>query len=127
VTNLGAIPAFWTPLVVEKVGPRTWRLAKDLLYASAVEGAPPSILVPAGFETDFASVPRGLWNLFPPDGSYTAAAVVHDCLYREGVAKRAAADAVFLEAMVVTGTGRFTRICIWASVRLFGWMHYKRN
>jgi hypothetical protein len=124
VTTPGIIPGFWTPLVVEKVEARTWRVAKDLVYASAVEGAPPSILVPEGTETDFASVPRGLWNLFPPDGTYTAAAVVHDCLYREAVVPRSVADAVFLEAMRVAGTGRFTRVTIWASVRLFGWIAF---
>lgn len=124
MTSIGSIPGFWTPLVVEKAGERTWRLVQDLVYATAVEGAPPSILVPAGFETDFASVPRGLWNLLPPDGLYTAPAVVHDFLYREAVASRAAADSVFEEAMQVVGTGAVTRRILWAFVRLGGWMHY---
>lgn len=124
MTTPGIIPGFWTPLVVEKLGARNWKVAKDLVYASAVDGAPPSILVPKGTETDFASVPRGLWNLFPPDGTYTAAAVVHDCLYREAVVPRSVADAVFLEAMAVTGTPRIARGTIWASVRMFGWMAF---
>jgi hypothetical protein len=96
-----------------------------LVYASAIDGAPPSILVPEGTETDFASVPRGLWNLFPPDGSYTAAAVIHDCLYRKAVVPRSVADAVFLEAMRVAGTGVVSRTVIWASVRVFGWLHFR--
>jgi hypothetical protein len=40
-----------------------------------------SILVPSGFVCDFNSVPRGLWNYFPP-WEYPEAGVVHDFLYR---------------------------------------------
>ncbi|MFM7102182.1 MAG: DUF1353 domain-containing protein [Verrucomicrobiota bacterium] len=120
----GAFPGFWTLLVVAKDGQRTWTVVEALVYATTVPEAPPSILVPAGTVTDFASVPRGLWNLFPPDGSYTPAAVVHDYLYRTGEVPRAVADAVFVEAMAVCGTGWFARTVIWASVRTFGWLGY---
>lgn len=40
------------------------------------------IVVPAGFKTDFASIPWGFRNLFPPIGKYSRAAVIHDFLYR---------------------------------------------
>ncbi|MFM8357362.1 MAG: DUF1353 domain-containing protein, partial [Verrucomicrobiota bacterium] len=80
----GIFCGFWTPLVVTKEGQRTWTVVEALVYATTVPDAPPSILVPAGTVTDFASVPRGLWNLFPPDDSYTSAAGVHDYLYRTG-------------------------------------------
>ncbi|WP_052354088.1 DUF1353 domain-containing protein [Flectobacillus major] len=39
------------------------------------------ILVPAGYVTDFASVPMLLWSFFPPIGKYNRAALVHDYLY----------------------------------------------
>lgn len=42
------------------------------------------ITVPAGFETDFASIPRGLWNLFPPLGPWGRPAIIHDFLYATG-------------------------------------------
>jgi hypothetical protein len=37
--------------------------------------------VPAGFVTDFASIPRAFWSLLQPDGEYTYPAIVHDYLY----------------------------------------------
>jgi len=40
--------------------------------------------VPKGFITDGASIPRGLWWLFPPVGRYFKAAVVHDYLLTSG-------------------------------------------
>jgi hypothetical protein len=158
VTPTNDIPGFRTSLIVEKVAARRWRLASDLRYVSCVlddeAPAPPltlEIVVCAGTTTDFASVPRGLWNLFPPDDSYTAAAVVHDFLYQgsymdsliwldqaDGVLhisadvstvtlNRAQADAVFLEAMKASGTPWLKRHIIWLAVRLFGWLHYGRR
>lgn len=110
---------FESPLVVIKIDARRWRLAAPLVYMSQLIGP---IIVPQGFETDFASVPRGLWNLFPPDGSYTAAAVVHDFLYRKTRYNRARCDSVFLEAMKSLGTNWFARYTIYSAVRAFGWL-----
>ena len=54
------------------------------------------ITVPFGFVTDFASVPRLLWSLFPPIGRYGYAAVFHDFVYWEQDAiTRKEADRVF--------------------------------
>lgn len=39
------------------------------------------ILVPAGFVTDFASMPFGVRNLFPALGVYARPAIIHDLLY----------------------------------------------
>lgn len=39
------------------------------------------ILVPAGFVTDFASMPFGVRNLFPAVGLYARPAIIHDLLY----------------------------------------------
>lgn len=84
------------------------------------------IQVPAGFETDFASVPQLFWNILPPCGSYGKAAVVHDFLYRtEGVATRGQADAVLLEAMTFLKVGWLTRQIIYWGVRLGGRRSYK--
>lgn len=40
-----------------------------------------NIVVPEGFITDFASIPRFLWSIYPPTGRYQEAAVIHDWLY----------------------------------------------
>src|SRR5262245_60709692 len=44
--------------------------------------------VPAGFVTDFASIPRAFWSLLRPDGRYTHPAIVHDYLYWTQTAPR---------------------------------------
>lgn len=82
--------------------------------------------VPAGFETDFASVPRVFWNILPPTGSYGKAAVIHDYLYRiPWLATRTQADAVLLEAMTFLKVGWWTRQVIYWGVRVGGYWSYK--
>jgi|SRR5215217_1560451 len=91
--------------------------------------------VEVGFDTDFASVPRGLWNLYPPDGEYTEAAVIHDALYwHQATAEkdgkpvtRPQADAVFLEAMKALGIGWLTRTILYRAVRLGGQSAWDSN
>jgi len=102
---------------------RNWRVTgADLIYR---DGAGRNIVVPAGFLCDLASVPKALWWLFPPYGSYTYAAIVHDWLYRTGAVSRAVADATFLEAMELLGTGGFTRRSMYVAVRIFGWIAFR--
>lgn len=84
------------------------------------------IEVPTGFVTDLASVPRLFWNILPPFGVYTRAAVIHDLLYRTpGLCTRAQADAVLMEAMTFLKVGWFTRHTIYAGVRAGGHFSYK--
>lgn len=75
------------------------------------------IEVPAGYVTDFASIPRGLWNLIPPWGRYRKAAVVHDwlCDYSEDDKHT---DYVFLKLMQHDGIG-WIRYVLFAAVRMW--------
>lgn len=87
---------YFSPLQVEVLpGGRKYRLCKNFCvnYRRTVH------VVPAGFVTDFASVPRWLWSIFPPHGRYSPAAVFHDWLYQAGVMERDEADKAFLEGM----------------------------
>lgn len=59
----------------------TWVLRRKFSYDVGQEGSGETIAVPAGFITDFASVPRPLWAVFPKWGKYGNAAVIHDYLY----------------------------------------------
>lgn len=63
-------------LVVRRCGPDTWQLEESLVY----HGKHDTITVPAGFETDFASVPRVFTWMVPKYGKYTLASVLHDYL-----------------------------------------------
>ena len=76
------------------------------------------ILVPEGFETDYASIPRFFWRIFLPNGRYAEAAVLHDYLY--GNHSKTVADAYFYEAMTILGVPWWKRVLIYYAVVVFG-------
>ena len=78
------------------------------------------VSVPSGFITDLASIPRLFWNILPPFGKYTEAAVIHDYLYRTHLTTRAVADRTLLEGMRLCRVSRWQRVVIYCAVRLFG-------
>lgn len=95
-----------------------WVLANPLVYDSAKYGL---IVVPEGFTTDFASVPR-LPIAYALFGDIAhAPAVIHDYLYSETDRDRAECDAIFLEAMQVAGISWWKRRAMWLAVRAAGW------
>jgi len=117
---------FTTPLRLEHVktvpGERQlFKVLDPFVYEIGRKGSGYYVTVPAGFVTDFASVPRVLWSLFPPIGEYGKAAVVHDWLYHysSGFSK-CVADAVFYEAMKALGVSWPRRTAIYLAVVLFG-------
>jgi len=117
---------FRSPLQLEYIDGRDWRVIRPLRY----EVRPgQNVRVPRGFVTDFASVPRFLWRLLPPTGTYGKAAVVHDYLYRtpRSPYSRADADLVFLEAMEELGVPWWKRTLMYDAVRLFGAGAYKER
>lgn len=74
-----------------------WELLEPLAYASAL--VPETLVVPKGFQTDFASVPRVPLAYLLTGDKVHAPAVVHDWLIRERIVHRTIADRIFLEAM----------------------------
>lgn len=107
---------------------RSWLVLEDFYYDTDVGIPNPRIVVPAGFVTDFASIPRAAWPIVggPAEGKYRKIATVHDRLYRaKGLATRAQADAVFLEGMKVSGCPWWQRTTLYLAVRLGGGSSYK--
>ena len=87
-----------------------------------------TLTVPAGFETDFASVPRLLWPLFPPTGPWLEASIVHDFCYSGQVPfSRFLADALFRELMKLYGVPLWRRVLMYYAVRLFGWLWWRKS
>ena len=76
--------------------------------------------VPAGFFTDFASIPRVFWRLAPKSGKHNRAAVIHDWLCEMRPYTVARTSAIFLEALEACGVGVLRRRAMWAAVRMFG-------
>ena len=86
-----------------------------------------TIWVPAGYVTDFASIPRvGRW-LIPPFGRHAIAAVVHDWLYSIGEpGRRGEADDIFRDALRELGVGVARRNIMHGAVTAFGAGGYDR-
>jgi hypothetical protein len=115
-------PSFHTPLDLEYLDGKDYRLLTAFQY----DASGFTVTVPAGFVTDFASIPSLFWNILPPTGKYGKAAVVHDYMYRTPDAySKEIADATFLEAMGALGVGWFTRYTMYLAVRAFGSSSYR--
>lgn len=117
--------AFSTPLQVTKYATGRWRLLNSLVYHADLTER--TYVVPAGFVTDFASVPRlPLAYLLAGDTAHRAA-VVHDYLYRYAIEPRKSADRVFCEAMADSGVPGWRRTLMYGAVRAFGGGAYDRE
>lgn len=125
--------AFTTPLAFEALAGRTRgrrplvRLSAAFHYDVGYKGSGLTVKVPAGFVTDFASVPWCLRTWFPPAGPWAKAAVVHDFLYETGLISRAIADRIFYEAMGVLDVPAWRRFVMYAAVKAIGWRSFGRG
>ena len=117
-------PRFESSLDLRATSPDQWVLLQALRY-QPVEGRP--IVVPAGFVTDLASIPRPARALISPNGASRRAAVLHDWLYCLRAGTRSEADALFLEALEAEGVGWITRRTMWLAVRAGGWVYWNRR
>ena len=101
-------------IVVRQHGVKDWVLVEPVTY----QGQRDTFVVPADFETDFASVPRPLAWLLPRYGAYTKSAILHDYLWRRNVVSRKDADGLFRRSMRELGVPFLRRWIMWAAVRL---------
>lgn len=115
---------------------RRYVLLEDYIYPVI------GVKAPAGLVTDFASIPRWFWPVFPPTGHYQHAAVAHDRLcdlhnagtdqivtetpmgvvvqdFDHPVRTRRDIDRLFRVQMKLDGVGWRTRYTLWLAVRLY--------
>lgn len=79
-------------------------------------------VVPAGYVTDFASVPRLLWWFTPKSGPWNKAAIVHDWLITNGLLGEiditsARVDREFRDALKACDVSWVRRWLMWDGVR----------
>ena len=98
-------------------------LTAPLVYDSDV--ARIRITVEICFETNFVTGRKLLLVRRIVTDKMDPAAGIHDKLYHTGLVSRALADAVFREAMLVSGVARWRAWAAWAAVRAVGWQFYK--
>lgn len=119
-----------TPLKLQQVdigwnGRVYYELMEDLIFQYSINGSGVKIIVPKGFVTDFATIPRILWSIFPPAGKHSKATVIHDYLYTLPKCSRFLADSIFREAMYQSGVNIFQRVIMYYGVRIFGGLFRK--
>lgn len=107
---------FHTPLSVDRTS-KGWKLSKPLVYHSCDLGA--TIVVPEGFVTDFASVPRLPLAYLLTGDTVHAPAVVHDYLIAFGRVDRPMADTIFFEAMEDDGVPMWRRYAMYWAVSMY--------
>lgn len=86
-------------------------------------------VVPMGFKTDLASIPRVFWPVFSP-GSYDsiAPAILHDwhyCCSKD--VSRKTADSIFYASLRQHGMGKTQAFIYYLGVRLMGWPFYRNG
>ena len=113
------------PAICVEVAPYddlNWITLAAYRYVSRSVQTGRKIIVPKGFVTDGASVPRFFWRAIPPYGRHFNAAVVHDYLYRhhEHGMTRDECDIIFLEIMLRDGVPPGRINAMYRAVRAFG-------
>ena len=111
--------SFTKPLIVTPMPDgKSWELVEPFeYYIDDPYGE--KIIVPEGFRTDFASIPRFAWSIIgTPWGKYGKAAVIHDWCYYKTLYTRKKCDKIFLEGMKTLGVGWLKRRTMWLAVRI---------
>jgi hypothetical protein len=101
--------------------PILWRPSADTLEPL------PKIVVPKGFVTDLASIPRAFWSLLRPDGEYAYPAIIHDYLYWTQKTSREQADLILRLAMKDFEIDSATALTIYKLVRVGGASAWQAN
>jgi hypothetical protein len=111
----------FSPLRIDYVYPQRFRLVWPFVFVDE-EGARHE--VPAGFITDFDSVPRLPLVHWLLKGRTKFSPVVHDYYYESKAVSRKEADRIFLKAMYYEGIPWYLRYPIYYGVRIGGWWGY---
>ena len=97
-----------------------WRVLRPLQYRLADRRL---IVVPIGYVTDLASVPRIAWRIVPRDyAPARSPAVVHDYIYTNLTHRftKTEADRIFYDALLEQGAPKLLAWLMWCAVRIGG-------
>ncbi len=126
--------SFLTPLLVEVMpSGKRFKLLYPFTYYWKRYGI--KVSAPAGFVTDFASIPQPVSFIISKLGRYNKAAVLHDHAYRKRRVvyipnitefDRKMADLLFLDAMIDLGVKKWKRTVMYYFVRMWGWISWRK-
>lgn len=115
---------FTTPAQLEMLDDNKWKVITPFQYHLGCYPSENIIIVPAGFITDLATIPRLFWTIMPPNGDYAKAAIIHDFLYSSKPFSRKRCDDILYEAMGVLNVACWRKNVIYWAVRIFGGNKY---
>lgn len=118
---------FTTPLNAVPISDDQWILLTGFEYHVGSYPSKEIILVPEGFVTDFASIPKIFQPIIKPDGPHAKAAVIHDYCYYTACYSKIRSDQIFLEAMRVLNIEEWKRNVMFTAVLLFGWCAWYKH
>lgn len=110
------------PILLWDSGISRWHVYREFSVAWDRDATTVSyFMIPAGFKTDLASIPRAFRSLIPQIGRHLQAAVAHDwCYCGHTDFTRAEADQLFYEGMCGLGVPWWKRQAMYAAVRACG-------
>ena len=85
-----------------------------------------SFVIPIGYRSDGASVPRFLWRLLSPciDPLTLVPSIAHDYMYEWRIGTRYEADLWYAEVLCRGGYPQWKCLLTFIGLRLFGGKHY---
>ena len=101
-------------------GSGRFQLMRNLIYRTEAGNM---YVVPRGFKTDLATIPKIFWGILPPHDLYLSAAILHDYFCVNNWIKRKDIDKLFLEAMKWSNIPKWKRYVVYLSVRLYSITH----
>lgn len=120
---------------LKRIDAKTWETTAILIYVLDEDVASwayfKEVVVPVGFKTDGASIPRlplTRWIIGTPlVGEYVRAALIHDYLYAVQTVNKGLADRIFERAMKDDGVSWWRRNLIYQAVSMFGGFAWAEN
>jgi len=101
---------FYSDVILSPLPEHRYMLVEEYRYRDVV--------VPVGFVTNGADIPRVFWSFYPPNRSdYLPAVVVHDYLCSIGEYDKA--DRYFREILEALGIGDFDIFVLYGGVRFY--------
>ena len=127
MASIAEVEIICSSLYLDQEKPHRWRLIEPV-QVTLSNGE--LIIIPAGFITDFASVPRLLRGLVSTIGNHNLATLIHDYLYTEQYHSRLFADWEMLYWLEQRGVSKLKRYVMYYAVRLGGrkwWQKYTKQ
>lgn len=123
ISGCVAVPS---PAVRADASNKYWTLLEDIEWS--IGKSEVTLTVPAGFVTDYASVPQGLWSIgLSPHDRYSRASIIHDYLYWSQVCTKEQSDRLMVIAMKDSKVGSFDEFAVYKGVQYGGQKSWDEN